>query len=79
MYCIMYQLKFTNALAVIYISLFGYNFIFRYCITTKIFQGEKSILSLREKCPNTEIFLVRIFAYLEQKELRILTLITQSE
>ena len=33
--------------------------------------------SLREKCPNTEFFLVRIFLYSDQKRLRIWTLFTQ--
>ena len=33
--------------------------------------------SLREKCPNTEFFLVRIFLYSGQKKLRIWTLFTQ--
>ena len=43
-----------------------------------------SIYSLREKCPNTEFFLVRIFLYsvriqenTNQKKLRIWTLFTQ--
>ena len=35
------------------------------------------ILSLREKCPNTEFFLVRIFQWSDQKKLRIWTLFTQ--
>ena len=51
-------------------------------ITTK---GEKIVSNtLREKCPNTEIFLVRIFPYsvrmwenTDQKKLRIWTLFTQ--
>ena len=33
--------------------------------------------SLREKCPNTEFFMVRIFLYSDQKKLRIWTLFTQ--
>ena len=33
--------------------------------------------SLREKCPNTEFFLVRIFPHSDQKKLRIWTLFTQ--
>ena len=32
---------------------------------------------LREKCPNTEFFLVRIFLYSDQKKLRIWTLFAQ--
>ena len=43
-----------------------------------------NLLSLREKCPNTELFLVRIFLYsiriqenTDQKQLRIWTLFTQ--
>ena len=43
-------------------------------------------LTLREKCPNTEFFLVRIFLYsigmqesTDQKKLRIWTLFTQCE
>ena len=34
-------------------------------------------LRLREKCPNTEFFLVRIFLYSDQKKLRICTLFAQ--
>ena len=33
--------------------------------------------SLREKCPNTNFFLVRISLYLDQKKLRIWTFFTQ--
>ena len=36
-----------------------------------------SVFSLREKCPNTEFFLVSIFPYLDQKKLLIWTLFTQ--
>ena len=35
------------------------------------------MLPLREKCPNTEFFLVRIFLYSDQKKLRIWTHFTQ--
>ena len=35
------------------------------------------LCSLREKCPNTEFFLVRIQENTEQKKLRIWTLFTQ--
>ena len=35
------------------------------------------IETLRQKCPNTEFLLVRIFLYLDQKKLRIWTLFTQ--
>ena len=34
-------------------------------------------ITLREKYPNTEFFLVRIFWYLDQKKLCIWTLVTQ--
>ena len=34
-------------------------------------------MSLREKCSNTEFFLVRTFPYSDQKKLRIWTLFTQ--
>ena len=33
--------------------------------------------TLREKCPNTEFFLIGIFLYSDQKKLRIWTLFTQ--
>ena len=33
--------------------------------------------TLREKCPNAEFFLVHIFLYLDQKNLRIPQLFTQ--
>ena len=49
-----------------------------------IFAGESQIVSLREKCPNTEFFLVCIFPYSvwireekDQKRLRIWTLFRQ--
>ena len=35
-------------------------------------------IALRQKCSNTELFLVRIFLYSDQKKLRIWTLSTQS-
>ena len=37
----------------------------------------RAYLTLREKCPNTEFFLVRIFRHSDQKKLRIWTLFTQ--
>ena len=39
--------------------------------------GDFFSISLREKCPNTELFLVRIFLYSDQKWLNIWTLSTQ--
>ena len=41
-----------------------------YVISTKYNISQK-ILALREKCPNTEFFLVLIFLYLDQKKIRI--------
>ena len=35
------------------------------------------LLTLREKCPNTKFFLVRIFLYSDQKKLRFQILLTQ--
>ena len=35
--------------------------------------------ALREKCPNTEFFLLRIFLYSDQKKIRIWTLFTQCQ
>ena len=39
--------------------------------------ARQCIHSLREKCPNMEFFLVRIFLYSDQEKLRIWTLFTQ--
>ena len=41
------------------------------------FQSRIVLVSLREKCPNTEFFLVRIFPHPDQKKLRIWTLFTE--
>ena len=54
------------------------------CISCFWFSGGTNINSLRERCPNTEFFLVSIFLYsvriqenIDQKKLRIWTLFTQ--
>ena len=39
---------------------------------------QTALPTLREKCPNTEFFLVRIFPHMDQNKLRIWTLFTQS-
>ena len=43
------------------------------------YQGLIVKATLREKCPNTEFLLVRIFLYSDQKKLRIWTLFTQCQ
>ena len=48
-------------------------FNFSTCVDPKIWERA----SLREKCPNTEVFLVRIFPNSDQKKLRIWTLFMQ--
>ena len=59
----------------VYLSYVNNSLCFFYNLDTVLSYPRKN--SLREKCPNTEFFLGRIFLYSDQKKLRIWTIFTQ--